>query len=264
MKLIKQIPNGLTLANLSLGMLAIVFAVESSEMMEVRNLITSEYHIVPNPIHINNLALASFLILLATLFDFADGFAARLLNAQSAIGGQLDSLADMVTFGVAPSLILYKLLGEAYSQQAESLGFSSMVLWPALFIGICGAIRLAKFNIDPEQSDEFKGLPIPAAALFVISLPLIILDNPFGINSILLNPYVLYGIILFIGLMMVSNRPMLTLKFKSFAWKDNQSRYMLIILCATSIIALQYLGIPIAILIYIGFSLISNNKTVNT
>lgn len=260
MKLIKQIPNALTIANLLLGIFAIITILESSELVEIRDIIKGEYNIVPNPLNWNKLALASFLIILAGIFDFFDGFLARILNAQSEIGKQLDSLADLVTFGVAPSIMLYKLIGEAYSFQNTALGVSTILLWPGLLIAITGAIRLAKFNISTEQSYSFIGLPIPGAAMFIISLPLILLNNPFNLKEIVLTPIFLYCTTIVISYLMISNVRLMALKFKGFTWKDNSTKYIFIIISTALVFGLQFLAIPIIIFIYIITSLLQQKK----
>jgi len=251
MKLIKQIPNGLTLTNLTLGILSIIYIMESTELVEVRNLVSNEYHIIPNPIIWNNLAMASFLIIAAGIIDFLDGFVARLLNAQSEIGGQLDSLADLVTFCVAPSLIMYRLLGEAYQLSGNGLEGNTILLWPAFFIAICGCIRLAKFNISTDQTIEFKGLPTPSAAFFILALPLILANDVFNLNNIILNPYVLYAICIGLGLVMVGKFPLMALKFKSFNFKDNRDKFIFLGASLIGLITLQWLAIPIIIMIYL-------------
>ena len=232
MKFTKQIPNALTLTNLFLGCLGIVFAFR------------------------NELYFSGLIIIIAAVVDFLDGFVARMLKAQSAIGGQLDSLADMTTFGVLPGVIYYQLLSASWSAQETGMNAMQIVLLPAFAITICAAIRLAKFNVDENQKTGFIGMPSPAQALFVASLPLIILTNAFHLQTILLNKWVLYSLVSLFSYLMVSPIKMFSLKMKSFGWKGNETRIVFLFFAVLLMVLFKYTGIAISILLYAAFSFI--------
>jgi CDP-diacylglycerol---serine O-phosphatidyltransferase len=205
----KHIPNFITSLNLASGFIAIIFAANGE------------------------LVTASWFILAAMIFDFLDGLSARLLKAYSDIGKELDSLADVVSFGVAPALIIYQLLNNSISLFAPALVNSNggrvslILLFPAI-MPICGALRLAKFNIDTTQTKSFKGLPIPANALAVISV--VIAGNyPKSqlIDTFTASPMLLILFTIILSLLMVSRIPLLSLKVSSFKLKGNEGRYIL-------------------------------------
>lgn len=227
----KYIPNGLTLLNLLCGSIAVVFVVN------------------------NNFVTASLFVFLGIFFDFFDGFAARKLNVQSELGVQLDSLADMVTSGLIPGLIVYKLL------ELSDLSWDNLNLLPflGLAITLASAYRLAKFNIDEDQQTYFKGLPTPANTLLIISLPLILeFQNNDAINAIILNKWFLIAVTLLSCWLLNSNIKLFALKFKSFGFKENAIRYIFILLSAVLIIVLHFAAIPIIILLYIIMSVLEN------
>ncbi|WP_439483730.1 CDP-diacylglycerol--serine O-phosphatidyltransferase [Cyclobacterium plantarum] len=225
MNIKKHIPNTLTCLNLLSGMLGILYVVH------------------------NGPYYGFYFILAAAVLDFFDGFAARWLKVQSDIGKQLDSLADLVTFGVLPAFIAFFLI-----QSGQAHPFLPYI---AFFIGIQSAIRLAKFNIDERQADRFIGLPTPANALFFSTLP-ILAENSTFLSSYLLNPWWLSTITLIFSLLLTAEIPLLALKFKDFSWKKNLFRYLLLLISAVSLIFWAWAGIPIAVLSYILLSLISN------
>lgn len=225
--IIKQIPNLFTLANLTCGVLAILTAL-------------SQHH--------NNQDLtyvASILIGFSLIFDFLDGFSAKLLKAQSPIGAQLDSLADMVTFGVAPMAIVI----------ANYHPFINPLILFSLLIPLFSAIRLAKFNVDTEQTDFFKGIPTPANAIFWVG---IILSTFHGTK---INDYFFTFLIVSMSFLMVSNLKMIAFKFKDLSFKgDNVYRYLLIagailltIIC--SLLGNIFAAIPLTIFFYIFLSI---------
>ena len=149
------------------------------------------------------------------VIDFLDGFVARLLKASSELGAQLDSLTDVVSFGVAPGLIIYQFLRLCFSQQEDGLDVSTLWLLPAFIVPCAGAYRLARFNIDTEQHYGFKGVPIPAAGLLIASFPLIYwFSNTTWLIDILLNQWFWYAVIFIVSYLMVSKLPMMALKFK--------------------------------------------------
>ncbi len=192
---------------------------------------------------------ASFCILIALILDFLDGFVARLTGSFSEIGKQLDSLADMVTFGALPALMLY------FSSGIE--GYLNIIcLLPALF----SALRLAKFNIDERQSVGFYGLPTPANAMTIASFPFIFSA---GAPSFLLTYqgefYLIYSVA--ISLLMISEIPMMALKFKNFTWAANKLKYTFLILSAVLLLVLQIQAVPLILLWYILVSVFASRKS---
>lgn len=214
-KLTQYIPNTLTLCNLLCGLLAITFA--------FRGL----YELV------------FWSIIAAAVFDFADGMAARMLKAYSRIGADLDSLSDMVSFGVAPALSLYTIL--------QNEGWVAYV--PFIFAA-AAALRLAKFNNDERQHDEFRGLPTPAATLFLVSFSFLALDNDLGLSVW----YSVASVVAFAALM-VCDVPMFSLKFKDFSLKNNVVRYVFLAGSVIVIALWGYLAPAVIILVYVLFSL---------
>src|SRR4051812_21098208 len=191
----KQIPNLFTLLNLVFGCLAIVAIMQPGLVVYTDASGNTQYINIPEQIYFGSIFIGC-----AAVIDFLDGFVARLLKASSRIGKQLDSLADVVSFGVAPGLIVYQFLRLSYAQQEDGLDISAWWLLPALIIPCAGAYRLARFNIDKEQSNDFKGLPIPAAGLLIASFPLIYWhsSDPWLIQ-LMLNKWFWYILIIVIG-----------------------------------------------------------------
>ena len=202
----------------------------------------------------SDLTTAAWLIVLAGVLDFGDGFVARAVGVSGPFGKELDSLADVVTFGVLPSFILVAMIGATYPLLPLSENAADF-LWPFLSfsIAVCGALRLARFNIDTRQTDQFLGLPIPANAIFVASLPLI-LAHQSQYKALVLNPYVLYGTIIVMSLLMVSELPLMAFKFKSFGWAKNRVKYSFLIASVLLLALLHFVAIPLIILLYILFS----------
>lgn len=199
-------------------------------------------------VFLSELSYATYLIWAAAIFDFLDGFLARILNAFSAIGKELDSLADMVTFGVLPSMILFYLLSQS----------SSNIYLPfiSFLIAVFSALRLAKFNIDIRQVSTFIGLPTPANALFISSLPVIIALNYMELNNFILNPYTLISITLIFSFLLVAELPLFSLKFKNFKWIGNEIRYLFLAISILLLIFFKIVAIPLVILLYILLSII--------
>ncbi|CAG4993766.1 hypothetical protein DYBT9275_01230 [Dyadobacter sp. CECT 9275] len=225
----RNIPNALTCGNLLCGCIGVVEA----------------FH--------NNLLLSCALIGIALVFDFLDGFLARLLHVSSPIGRDLDSLADLVTFGLLPSIIIFQLL----MQSIPDL----MGIWkayPALMMAVFSAIRLAKFNNDPRQSDSFIGVPTPANAMLVASLPIMAHIGDESLKSIIINTNNLLILTAVMSILLVSEIPLLALKFKSFSWKNNEARYLLIIITLALLAFLKIFAVPVIIVIYILMSVIIN------
>ena len=242
MKAKKHIPNFITLLNLFAGLLSIYYGM------------------------IDELQFAGMMIFVAAVFDFFDGFMARLLNAKSEIGVQLDSLADMVSFGVAPAFILFHTI--EYSIDLTGISTWEYLPFTAFIIPLFSALRLAKFNIDEEQQTSFIGMPTPAVAILLASFPIIILtclvEDKGLYYDILTNPYFLAGIAVVSSLLMVSKLPMFALKFTSVSWAENQTRYIFIILSVFLIFLLKLAAIPLIILLYLlvslGFFLFKKNE----
>jgi CDP-diacylglycerol--serine O-phosphatidyltransferase len=261
----KQIPNLFTLLNLFCGCLAILFIMQNGIDIEYKVDVVDNNQVAQFVQLSENICLASLFICLAAVIDFLDGFVARLFKATSEMGKQLDSLADIVSFGVAPSMILYQFLRMSYIR--ENNGIETLLIWllPAFIFACAGAYRLARFNIDNTQSNGFKGVPIPAAALVVASFPLIYWRSSSDIIEdvvlVLSNKWVLYGIIILLSWLMVSKLPMLAFKFKNLSLKNNLPQFILIAIAIISIILLHWLAVPIIFIAYIILSLVYKNKT---
>ena len=200
----------------------------------------------------NNIVISCWLIGIALIFDFFDGFAARLLKVSSPIGRDLDSLADMVTFGLLPSIIIYQLLMQSIP---DLIGIWKA--YPAFLIAIFSAIRLAKFNNDPRQSDSFIGVPTPAAALLIASLPLIIFSDE-SWKPLIVNTTNLLALTVVMCYLLVSEIKLLALKFRSFGWKGNEARYSLMILTVVLLLLFKVLAVPIIFVAYLALSVTAN------
>jgi CDP-diacylglycerol--serine O-phosphatidyltransferase len=224
----KHIPNFVTCLNLFSGCLGIVFAFQG------------------------NLTWASYAIVIAAILDFFDGMLARLLKAYSEIGKELDSLADVVSFGVLPSVIIYHLF--ALSPQPE---FD--VTWlslSAFVIAVFSALRLAKFNIDTRQSENFIGLPTPASALLIASFPLIIAESNTYFADFILNTWFLLIFILTMSMLLVAEVPLISLKFKTLDLKENMLRYILVITSVLLLLFFKFEAVPMIIMVYFMISLV--------
>lgn len=253
----KQIPNIFTLLNLFLGCIAIVFALQTeSFIIKVDGEGVTSFNIP------EKLALASFFIFAAAVVDFLDGFVARLLNASSEMGKQLDSLSDVVSFGAAPAVIMYQLLRISFIKEENGLDTSIAWLLPAFVLACAGAYRLARFNIDTEQSYGFKGVPIPAAGLLIASFPLILhySNNLIDVSNLLTNKWVLYAIIAVVSWLMVSKLPLMALKFTDFGIKNNSPKYILVALAIVAAVLLKWLAVPVVFIAYIILSLLYKQK----
>ena len=235
----KHFPNFITSLNLVSGFIAIIFAANG------------------------NLVTASWLILAAMIFDFLDGFSARLLKAYSPVGKELDSLADVVSFGVAPGLIIYHLLLNSVTLNAPvdiNSDFLKIILLMLIsaVMPVCGAIRLAIFNLDSTQSTSFKGLPIPANALAVISVVIAghYSQSPL-IESFTSSSFLIILVTIILSLLMVSRIPLFSLKVKNLKLKGNEGRYILIALILINVAVFGMPGITLIIPLYIIASAIS-------
>lgn len=215
----KHIPNALTCANLLSGCIGIVFAFKG------------------------DLTITAYAVLISGIFDFFDGFSARLLHVKSEIGKELDSLADMVSFGFLPGVVMFQLLSQS--------NFTSPYLpYTAFLITIFSALRLAKFNLDTRQTEDFIGLNTPMNTLFIVSLPFIQRDYPEIINSTIF----LIGITILMSWLLVSEIKIYSLKFGTSNWKDNKVKYIFLIISAILIALLKFAAIPIVLVLYIASS----------
>jgi len=241
--MIKQIPNIITSLNLLCGCVAIMFAVSG------------------------DLVSASFFAFAGIFLDFFDGLAARVLNAQSQVGLQLDSLADVVTSGVLPGIVMVQLLSEAltgtsldisviFSDTANSTSTESYLPFIGLLIAVASGYRLAKFNVDTRQTASFIGLPVPANTLLILSLPLIIsFQASKQITEVILTPWFLIIITLVSCVLLNAEIPLFGLKFKTWNFKDNAVRYLFLIASILLLVVLKFIAIPIIIFLYILVSL---------
>lgn len=218
----KHLPNFLTCCNLLCGCAGIVFVLEGRG--------------IP----------AAYFVWLAGLFDFFDGFVARMVKASSPIGRELDSLADVVSFGVLPSVVMYKMIGNGTA--------SELLPFLAFIIAVFSALRLAIFNIDETQHDSFRGLNTPANTIFITSIPL--LQDRIG--AWLYTPEMLIAITIIFSLLLVSPIRFFAFKFRNYSWQDNQIRFTFLLLSVLLLITLQLLAIPIIIILYIVLSLLEH------
>lgn len=230
----KQVPNTITLLNLFCGCIAMVFALNKEFEM------------------------AFYFVSLGIFLDFFDGFFARLFQVSSPLGLQLDSLADMVTSGVVPGIVMYQLMG-------SSSGFPKLgwIVEPFPFVGFLitlgSCYRLANFNIDTRQTDSFIGLPTPANALFILSLPLVLRDlDSFFVLELLTNPFVLIGITLLSVYMLNAEIPLFSLKIKQMSLKKNALQFSFLLSSLVLLVVFQYAGIPLLIVLYVLLSVANN------
>jgi CDP-diacylglycerol--serine O-phosphatidyltransferase len=232
----KHVPNFITSLNLAAGFIAIIFALEGS------------------------LVTASWLILSATIFDFLDGFSAKLLKACSPLGKELDSLADIVSFGVAPAVIIYRLLCTVSDATINNTGgiLQLVVILSPAIMPVCAGLRLAKFNNDETQKTSFKGLPTPANALAVISIIIAGEYSDAGLIKYLTGSAA--ALIIFtavLSILMVTRIPLLSLKFVHLKLRGNEGRYLLAVLVLISFAIIGIGAAPLIIPLYIIVSLIS-------
>lgn len=251
----RLIPNLFTLLNLLSGIIAIIMALT------------------------DKLVEAAFFVFLGIFFDFFDGFFARKLNVSGEFGKQLDSLADVVTSGVAPGLVMFQLiLFATKGQWFMELSFTNMMSWQdysdtyyyfipfiGLLIPLASAYRLANFNIDERQTSSFIGLPTPALAIFVLSLPLILQysDQQMFINMIH-NQYVLIVITVLGSYLLNAEIPLFSLKFKNYSWALNKVKYIFLLLTLILLFSLKTVAIPLVIIIYVSLSIIDNSLSKKT
>lgn len=232
-QIVKNIPNFITSLNLVAGFTAIVFA-----------------------FNINTIAYAPYYIFLAAVFDFFDGFAARMLKSNSLIGKELDSLADVVSFGIAPGVLMYQMLQFSSFNflMFEKNTFVNIIV--ASLIPVFSALRLAKFNIDERQSDSFIGLPTPASAILIASITIIFFsaDSFLGLGALSYTYIGLIAISVVDSFLMVCNLPMFSLKMKSFSFKKYSVQISFLAICLLCLIFLRIKALPVIIVLYILIS----------
>ncbi|MGI4759366.1 MAG: CDP-alcohol phosphatidyltransferase family protein [Janthinobacterium lividum] len=243
----RYIPNAVTCLNLLCGCLALTF------------------------IFRGELVMGAYLVGIAAVADFFDGLLARALRVSSPIGKDLDSLADMVSFGVVPGAILYKLLASPLGMMPRptsafitSIKYGSsqftlpnpetLIACLGFTVSIFSALRLAKFNNDTRQTTSFIGLPTPACTLVVASLPLILANDQFGVKEIILNPWLLLGLTVLLSGLLVAELPLFALKFKNLKWLGNRRRFIFVALALVLVSTLRAAGIPLAVLLYVLLS----------
>lgn len=236
----KYIPNLLTLGNLFCGTVAVMYAVQG------------------------DFVIAGLLVIMGITFDFFDGFAARLLSVSGELGKQLDSLADMVTSGVVPGIIMFYLLRENQTSVeilTSPMAVESFLPFVGLILTLGAGYRLAKFNIDTRQANSFIGLPTPAMSLFVISLPLIVEYSEIAyIQNFVGNTYFLIGVTLLLTFLMNAELPLFSLKFKDYSFKKNYVKYAFLLTAIFMIFTLKFVSIPLIIVLYVLLSLIFKSK----
>jgi CDP-diacylglycerol---serine O-phosphatidyltransferase len=173
----------------------------------------------------------------------------------------LDSLSDVVSFGVAPGLILYQLLRIGYAREEYGLDVSLIALLPAFIFTCAVAWRLAKFNIADNQSNSFKGVPSPAAGLLIASFPLIVFYEYFGIQTLFINKWFLYGVILIVSYLMVSKINFMAIKFTDFSVRNNLLKYVLLAISLICLVILKWFAIPVIFVLYVILSLLSKDSS---
>ncbi|MBB2149199.1 CDP-diacylglycerol--serine O-phosphatidyltransferase [Pedobacter gandavensis] len=231
--IIKQIPNAITSANLFTGCIGIVFAFNQ------------------------DLRSAALCILISLFIDFFDGFAARLLKVSGPMGKELDSLADMVSFGVLPSVILFHMAPKSF------FGYEAFPIlsYLAFFVAVFSAYRLAKFNLDTRQTDKFIGVPTPAISAVIASVPFIYESDVFYFDSSTTTVLLYLAFIPLACYLLVSEITLIALKFKSFGFSENTFRYTLIIASILLLVIFKFVAIPLILVLYIVLSIIENRTT---
>ncbi len=244
----RHIPNIITLLNVFCGCVATLFAV------------------------LNQFEYAALFVFLGIIFDFFDGLVARLLDVKSELGLQLDSLADLITSGLVPGIVMFQLLSLS-SWNVHSIrsiknpgiawdwNIDTILPFFGFIITMASAYRLAKFNIDENQTSSFIGLPTPANALLILSLPLILKNHAeVGLNELLLNQWFLIAVTILSAFLLNSNFELFALKFKNWTFKDNALRYIFIIISVVLLISIKFLAVPLIIAFYILSSLLKGKE----
>ncbi|WP_046244283.1 CDP-alcohol phosphatidyltransferase family protein [Hymenobacter terrenus] len=222
----RYLPNAVTCLNLLCGCLALTH------------------------IFAGRLEIGAYFVAAAAAADFADGLLARALRVSSAIGKDLDSLADMVSFGMVPGAVFFELLMQGVGPDA----LPEWLPYLGFIVSIFSALRLAKFNNDTRQTTSFIGLPTPACTLVVASLPLILAHDQFGLAPVILHPGLLLGLIVLLSGLLVAELPLFALKFKTLRWADNRRRFLFLLLTAGLLLALKAAAVPLVVLLYVLLS----------
>ncbi len=230
MRWYKHIPNLLTSGNLFLGCLALVYIFYDHITVEVSG---ESYffngHLVWDKLYLGKMPLAAWMVLLAAIIDFFDGAVARLLNATSELGRQLDSLADMITFGLVPGVMLYQLLGVSLFNSTAAFNLGIILFLPAFLFTIAAALRLGKFNIDEKQRDRYLGMPVPAAAISVVSMVLSVFRQESYFSNWFTNPIYLYAAIILLSYLMMSRFPVIKLSWNYRSYPGGKSALIFIL-----------------------------------
>ena len=244
MALKKHLPNLITLVNLLSGCIAVLYAV------------------------FGHLEAAALFVVIGIGFDFFDGFAARLLKVEGELGKQLDSLADMVTSGLVPGIVMMQMLFKASTEDTlESLLVAGTLQWLpfcGLLVTLASAYRLANFNIDTRQTSSFVGLPTPANTLLIVSLPLICKYSEFTfVVALLQNKYLLLVLTFLSVYLLNAEIPLFALKFKNFSWRDNAFKFLFLGLSLLLFFLLQFVAVPLIVLMYVTISVWKNLRGIN-
>jgi CDP-diacylglycerol--serine O-phosphatidyltransferase len=227
--MLKYLPNFFTLLNLASGSLGAILALKG------------------------NLTGAASCIWLGAFFDFLDGWLARVLDVRSPLGGQLDSLADLVTFGCLPANIMYALLSEHTT--------SPYLPFTAIIVTGFSALRLARFNVDNRQKDVFLGLPVPANGIFIGTLPLIIAANRCTwLTSLLVQPYILVVLVILTSCLLVANIKLMAFKFVTYAWHPNRFKYGFLLTASLLVLLFRAEGLALSIVLYVLVSIVSVSR----
>ncbi|MEL6811856.1 MAG: CDP-alcohol phosphatidyltransferase family protein [Bacteroidota bacterium] len=248
--MIKQIPNIITSLNLLCGAVAALFAASG------------------------DLVTAAVFVFLGIFFDFFDGLAARLLKAHSDVGLQFDSLADMITSGLVPGIVMIQLLsrsltghyfsiGETFSNNAWNVSLDTYIPLLGLLIVVASGYRLAKFNVDTRQTTSFIGLPTPANTLLILSLGLILeLQSVSWASELILNPWFLGSMTLLSAVLLNAEIPLFALKFKTWGFRENAKRYLFLLFCLSGLILFKFIAIPLIIGVYILISVLWKDREI--
>ena len=228
----RHLPNAITLLNLFLGCCAIISVFQHSYVQ------------------------AFWFVFAAVAADYADGLVARLLGVHSELGKELDSMADLVSFGVVPAMVYYRLLANAFLPEgAHQLCLEAL---PGFLVAVFSGLRLAKFNLDSRQVMGFIGLPTPSSTIFTMGVLLIYHFDTFGMHSIVASPVFLYACVLGLSYLLVAEIPMFSLKFKSFSWKGNEIKFTFVAIALILLVFTREAAFAIVILLYVLFSIIKH------
>ena len=257
----KQIPNIFTLLNLVCGCIAIVYLLQNGIAIvetgaTADNPLGQQLTLTPERIY-----MAPLFIALAAIVDFFDGFIARAMGASSEMGKQLDSLADVVSFGVAPSLIIYQLLRLSLAKEEDGLDASMAWLVPAFILAAAAAYRLAKFNLDTRQTHAFRGTPVPSVGIAVASFPLIYWSsNTEWVLNLLTNKWFLYAIVVILSWLMISDIPIMSNKPKNKTIKGLMPQLSLLVIGIIAALLLGWMSVPLIFICFVGLSLLFKNQ----